>query len=182
MSSISDELYERFKTNLEAVNGNCLRCSSADLGKTIADTFGAAGIPDACVFESPELKEAGVVDAMKAAGMTVYTDHLRLNAETAKGGVSLGQAGIAELGTMMQFDDAADGRIVSTMCEYYIGVIKGDTVVDSYDDMFDKLSEMDPFPNFVGFVTGPSRTADIECVGTVGVHGPIQITVIIVDD
>ena len=48
--------------------------------------------------------------------------------------------------------------------------------------MFDILSEMKTIPNYVGFITGPSRTADIECVGTVGVHGPIEVTTIVVDD
>ena len=51
-----------------------------------------------------------------------------------------------------------------------------------YDDMFDILAELPELPNFVGFVTGPSRTADIECVSTVGVHGPLQMAVVIVDD
>ena len=48
--------------------------------------------------------------------------------------------------------------------------------------MFDILSEMQKLPNYVGFITGPSRTADIECVGTVGVHGPIEVSIIVVDD
>ena len=68
------------------------------------------------------------------------------------------------------------------MPDYYIGIVKGSTIVESYDDMFDKLSELKPFPKYVGFITGPSRTADIECVSTVGVHGPLQMSIVIVTD
>ena len=68
------------------------------------------------------------------------------------------------------------------MSEYYIGVVKGSTIVAEYDDMFDILCALPELPNYVGFVTGPSRTADIECVGTVGVHGPLQLMAIVVDD
>ena len=167
MKSITDDLYESFKKNLESVNGNCMRTPKAELGK---------------VFESPMLKEAGVVSSLQQNGITVHTDHIRLHAETDKGGLSEAQHGIAELGTIVQEQDDADGRMVATMSEYYIGVVKGSTIVPTYDDMFDILSGMKKIPNFVGFITGPSRTADIECVGTVGVHGPIEVSIVIVDD
>ena len=36
MNKITDELYERFKTNLEKVDGRCVRSSAEDLGKTLA--------------------------------------------------------------------------------------------------------------------------------------------------
>lgn len=75
-----------------------------------------------------------------------------------------------------------DGRIVATMSEYYIGIIKGSLIVPTYDDMFDILSAMPLLPNYIGFITGPSRTADIECVATVGVHGPIDVCIIVVED
>ena len=64
----------------------------------------------------------------------------------------------------------------------YIGVVKGSTIKAEYDDMWDALCELPELPNYVGFVTGPSRTADIECVGTVGVHGPLQLMAVVVDD
>lgn len=182
MSSITDDLYELFKKNLESVNGISKRVSKAGLGKAIAEVFKEHEISSTCVFESPLLKEAGVVSALTAAGIDVHTDHIRLHAETDKGGVSEAHHGIAELGTIVQEQDDADGRIVATMSEYYIGIVKGSTIVPTYDDMFDILSKMPQLPNYVGFITGPSRTADIECVGTVGVHGPINVCIIVVDD
>lgn len=182
MSSITDDLYELFKKNLESVNGISKRVPKAGLGKAVAEVFKEHDISSACVFESPLLKEAGVVSELAAAGIEVHTDHIRLHAETAKGGISEAQHGIAELGTVVQEQDDVDGRIVATMAEYYVGIVKGSAIVPTYDDMFDILSEMPQLPNYVGFITGPSRTADIECVGTVGVHGPIDLCIIVVDD
>jgi len=89
---------------------------------------------------------------------------------------------LANVLSRLQEQDNVDGRIVATMPEYYIGIVKGSTIVPNYDDMFDILSEMQKLPNYVGFITGPSRTADIECVGTVGVHGPIEVSIVVVDD
>ncbi len=182
MNKITDELYERFKTNLESVNGTCVRASKADLGKAVAGIFTEAGIPDACVVETPLMKEGGVIEALESAGIRVCTDHIRLNAETVKGGVSENQYGIADLGTLVQGRDVIDERIVATMSEYYIGIVKGSTIVPEYDDMFDLLSALPEIPGFVGFISGPSRTADIECVSTVGVHGPLRLAAVVVDD
>ena len=166
MSKMTDAIYDKFAKNLEAVNGGCVRTSKQGLGQAIAGVFREAGIQDACVKETPLLQEADVAGALRAAGMEVYTDHIRLHAEAARGGVSENQYGIAELGTLVQ------GH----------GVIKGSAIVEQYDDMFDLLSGLPELPNFIGFMTGPSRTADIECVTTVGVHGPIRLTAVVVDD
>lgn len=182
MSSITDDLYKSFKTNLESVNGNCIRTKKADIGKAIAALYKENGITSTCIFESPLLKEVGIAQELEASGITVHTDHIRLHAETDKGGISEVQHGIAELGTVVQEQGDADGRIVAIMPEYYVGIVRGSTIVPTYDDMFDILSDMKELPNYVGFITGPSRTADIECVGTVGVHGPIQVCIVVVDD
>ena len=145
--STTDALYERFKANLEAVNGECSLAAKADAAKVVADLFKEKGLKTTCVAETDFLKELGIVPALKDAGVEVFTDHIRLHAETAQGGISEAQYGIAD-----------------------------------YDAMFDKLCEMPEIPNFVGFVTGPSRTADIECVSTVGVHGPLRLYVVVVQD
>ena len=75
-----------------------------------------------------------------------------------------------------------DARIVATMAEDYVGIVKESTIGDDYDAMFDLLCGLPELPNLVGFITGPSRTADIECVSTVGVHGPLRHNIVVVQD
>ena len=58
MSNITDALYSAFQKNLEAVNGSCVRVSKAGLGKAVADIFQGAGVRDACLAETPLLREA----------------------------------------------------------------------------------------------------------------------------
>ena len=174
--------FESFKKNLESVSDECYHATKADAPGVIAGLYKEAGITTACVFESPLIREIGLVDALKDAGVEVHTDHIRKYAETDKGGISEAQSGIAELGTLIQMQTDVDGRIVATMSEYYIGILKESAILDTYDDAFDMLDKLDPYPNFVGFITGPSRTADIECVGTVGVHGPLRMAAVIIED
>ena len=174
--STTDALYERFKANLEAVNGECSLAAKADAGKVVADLFQAKGIKTACVAETDFLREIGIVPALREAGVEVFTDHIRLHAETAQGGI------VADLGSILQVGDEIDARIVATMSADYFGILKESTIVDDYDAMFDVICALPEMPNFVGFVTGPSRTADIECVSTVGVHGPLRLSIVIIQD
>ena len=180
--STTDALYERFKANLEAVNGECSLAAKADAGKVVADLFQAKGIKTACVAETDFLREIGIVPALRVAGIEVFTDHIRLHAETAQGGISEAQYGVADLGSILQVGDEIDARIVATMSADYFGILKESTIVDDYDAMFDVICALPEMPNFVGFVTGPSRTADIECVSTVGVHGPLRLSIVIIQD
>lgn len=110
------------------------------------------------------------------------TDHFRKNAPDDKGGVTEADYGIANLGSIVQMKDDIDCRIVETVSDVYVGIVKLSKIVDTFDDMIDIMAETKPFPKFAGIITGPSRTADIECVGTVGVHGPRQYSVIVVED
>jgi L-lactate dehydrogenase complex protein LldG len=180
--STTDALYERFKANLEAVNGECSLAAKADAGKVVADLFQAKGIKTACVAETDFLREIGIVPALREAGVEVFTDHIRLHAETAQGGISEAQYGVADLGSILQVGDEIDARIVATMSADYFGILKESTIVDDYDAMFDVICALPEMPNFVGFITGPSRTADIECVSTVGVHGPLRLSIVIIQD
>ena len=180
--STTDALYERFKANLEAVNGECSLAAKADAGKVVADLFQAKGIKTACVAETDFLREIGIFPALREAGVEVFTDHIRLHAETAQGGISEAQYGVADLGSILQVGDEIDARIVATMSADYFGILKESTIVDDYDAMFDVICALPEMPNFVGFVTGPSRTADIECVSTVGVHGPLRLSIVIIQD
>ena len=69
MNKITDELYERFKKNLESVNGTCVRTSKENLGKAVVGIFTEAGIPDTCIVETPLLKEGGVIMHWKKQGL-----------------------------------------------------------------------------------------------------------------
>lgn len=182
MEAISEKRYDKFKTALESVSGSCIKVGQEDLAKTIVQLFDGLDVKDTCLVETDLFKELGVAEYLREKDIEVYTDHIRLHAETAIGGITEVQHGIAELGSVSQESDEVDARIVATMPEYYIGVIKLSNIMDTYDDMFDYISELDPIPNYFGLITGPSRTADIECVSTVGVHGPLKVTIIVLED
>ena len=178
----ADELYQSFQEKLSALTGKCCHVNKADLVPTLKKVFEEKEASSASIFETPFIKELGIVKGLTDAGITVHTDHIRKYAETDPVGITEVQYGLADLGTVVQLQQDVDGRIASTLVPHHIALLRRSTLLESLDTIIDKLSEMPEIPNFVGFVTGPSRTADIECVGTVGVHGPLTMMCIVIDD
>lgn len=182
MSLITDELYERFKASLEAVAGKCYRVPKAGLGKQVVECLKEYNVDETCLALTPLLEEAGVEAALKEGGITTYTDHIRLHQETAKGGVCEVQYCLGDLGSIIQTGTDVDRRITACLSELHICICKGSNVLPEWKNLFDEIEKLPEHPNFIGIVTGPSRTSDIEMVSVVGVHGPLNLTTIIVDD
>jgi L-lactate dehydrogenase complex protein LldG len=61
-------------------------------------------------------------------------------------------------------------------------VVRGDQVVASYEDCWDQLRGRCGLPRAVNFITGPSRTGDIEQRIELGAHGPRRLHIVVVDD
>jgi L-lactate dehydrogenase complex protein LldG len=55
-------------------------------------------------------------------------------------------------------------------------------VVAAYEDGWDRLREGGGMPRAINFITGPSRTGDIEQRIELGAHGPRRLHIILVDD
>ena len=111
------ELYETFQKGLTSVAGECYLAKKADLGAALVKVFQEKDTQDVAIVETALLKEAGVVDALKGAGIKVDTDHIRKNAPDDKGGVTEADYGIANLGSLVQMKDNIDNRIVETVAD-----------------------------------------------------------------
>jgi len=90
---------------------------------------------------------------------------------------------IAETGTVVLDSCNENKRLATCLAEKLLAVIPLSKLVSSLNDVADFIEErtMD-VGGYVAFITGASRTADIERVLTVGVHGPKEMTVYILND
>lgn len=90
---------------------------------------------------------------------------------------------IAETGTCVLSSENEDVRIASMLCEYHVAIMyASDIVANSYEaeERLNSLMQGDK-PHYTAFISGPSRTADIERVLALGAHGPLELHLIIVD-
>ncbi|MRT92592.1 lactate utilization protein [Ancylomarina sp. 16SWW S1-10-2] len=90
---------------------------------------------------------------------------------------------IAETGTVVIDSLNENKRLATCLAEKLFVVMPKSKLVSRLNDVADFIEERtSDMGGYVAFITGASRTADIERVLTVGVHGPKEMTVIILND
>jgi L-lactate dehydrogenase complex protein LldG len=90
-------------------------------------------------------------------------------------------AAVAETGTLMLTSGEATPTTLNFLPDTHIVVLRAAQVVASYEDGWDRLRASGPLPRTVNFITGPSRTGDIEQKIELGAHGPRRLHVILVE-
>ena len=91
-------------------------------------------------------------------------------------------AAIAETGTLMLISGAATPTTLNFLPDTHIVLVHADQVVAAYEDGWDRLRSAGAMPRVVNFITGPSRTGDIEQRIELGAHGPRRLHIILIND
>jgi L-lactate dehydrogenase complex protein LldG len=94
-------------------------------------------------------------------------------------------AAIAETGTLMLVSGPQTPTTLNFLPETHIVLVHADQVVATYEDGWDRVRaiEMPPgLPRAVNFITGPSRTADIEQHIELGAHGPRRLHIVLIEN
>lgn len=122
----------------------------------------------------------GLIDALKADGIELVQSDLRQGAVAAVG-VTGANFAFAATGTVVLESTAEDIRLASTLPEHHVvlldpaKILADDMAAVPYLRTFHQNSPC----NYLAYITGPSRTADIERVLTIGVHGPKQLHILL---
>lgn len=100
-------------------------------------------------------------------------------AARAKIGISEMDWALADTGTLVQGATSVEQRLASTLPEIHVAIIGTERILPDMATLLSKISPRDTA--YLTFITGPSRTADIERVLTIGVHGPERLIILLVD-
>ena len=90
-------------------------------------------------------------------------------------------AGIAETGSLMMLSGPDTPTTLNYLPDNHIVVLRAEQVMGTYEEGWILLRSAGAMPRNVNFVTGPSRTADIEQKTQLGAHGPRRLHIVIVD-
>jgi L-lactate dehydrogenase complex protein LldG len=107
-------------------------------------------------------------------------DVTRERAADSKVGISQLDWAMANTGSLIQDAAPVDRRLVSTLPNIHIAIVETNRLLPDMPAVFSKIRPEQT--NYISFITGPSRTADIERVLTIGVHGPEKLIIVFVDD
>ena len=138
------------------------------------------------IMAAPNLDESGfaalgkVCDAAK--GITLVREGLR----QYPGGIDLGVTqmnfGIAETGTLVLNSNCEETRLATMLSEIHVAILMTSKIRPTALGMADELKTLaGKTGDYLAFITGASRTADIERVLAIGVHGPLELVIILVE-
>jgi L-lactate dehydrogenase complex protein LldG len=172
------ERVKRFQAALEAVGAKVKRVKSwKALPEAVAAALREHNLPsrvrmgDDAAFASFEAGEH-LVEVLK--GPADREDAVSL---------SHAFAGASESGTLMLVSGKDNPSTLNFLPEAHFAAISADDVMGSYEECWSKLRAAygkDVMPRTVNWVSGPSRTADIQQTLVQGAHGPRQLVVFIV--
>jgi len=95
-------------------------------------------------------------------------------------GISEMSYALADTGSLVADQTSINARLVSTLPAIHIALIGTGRILEDKTAVFRKIRPENS--SYIAFITGPSRTADIERVLTIGVHGPKRLVIVFVDE
>lgn len=179
------QLLDEFREKAEPLGVTVLRVASGEAAaQAIADW--AHSLEADCVIVASEVTQRmpDIGTALTSAGLRVRTSASPEETRDAPLGLSMGRLAVAETGSVLLSELSLEDRAVSMLTLAHATICPTAALVASLDSAAPLIRQLSLAQGggFLTLVTGPSRTADIERVLTVGVQGPGKVTTIFVDD
>jgi Uncharacterized conserved protein len=205
---VEDDLALRFAAEVDEVGGQSylvhdIEGVQAALNRLVEE----AGAKGALTWQHELLDRIGLADFLKARGIARHDyaslvslphDQQRQIMLGCDIGITSCDCAIAETGTLMMCSRPGQERVGSLLPPYYVTIVERQQIVADLFDGFAQLQMPDvggqrsgrvtndqgpttnDLPSNVTFITGPSKTGDIELQLTTGVHGPGRWRVIVI--
>lgn len=109
--------------------------------------------------------------------------HFEVTRELAKGakvGITQLNWGLAETGSMAQDSSDVAQRLASALAWIHVAILPTNKIIADIPALMSKMHPKND--KYITLITGASKTADIERVLAVGVHGPERLVIVCVDD
>jgi L-lactate dehydrogenase complex protein LldG len=134
-------------------------------------------IPDTALSKKHDLK-----NLMTHAGIDVFAGKFRDAGHMPNAGITFCNFAMADTGTVVLESTDEEVRLATTLPDIHF------VIVDPEKILQDNLAAVQPMtamhigsePCFMAYITGPSRTADIERVLTIGCHGPRELHILVI--
>lgn len=173
----------RFENELTAVQGELIRCHSMDeAGRKLVELIDGSQWPSIAAVDGPLCKQ--VLTKLDRARIACAGDTMQPAAlAELPAGVIEAQCLLADTGSCLVVNRTATERLMCYLPETCIVVATLDMLREhlpaAWPEVAGKLADPD-FRGELVIVTGPSRTADIEKILILGVHGPKRLVVLLV--
>jgi L-lactate dehydrogenase complex protein LldG len=164
---VARPLGDQFTDELTALGGRVMRVKEKDLPGKLEEFLASRGVDRVYVDEVG----AGFVPQ----GLIVHQPdpHIRV-------GVTGALMGIADTGSLVLVGGPGSPLTASLLPEVHVAILKTSALVPSLPNALNRTEVREAAAGVI--ISGPSRTADIEMTLTIGVHGPGELIVFLIDD
>jgi L-lactate dehydrogenase complex protein LldG len=181
---LQSNLKTQFAGELKNVNTNVIEAGGEnEIRTSLLGLIKEKELRSFAIWESQFLKEINLKQELKDAGLKLITAKNKDRISKADIGITEVDYAIADTGTLVLIADKNQPRSVSLLPPIHLAIVRPENLVRNINDLFiiikSKLEASEDITSCMTFVTGPSRTADIELSLTLGVHGPKELYVLI---
>jgi L-lactate dehydrogenase complex protein LldG len=174
-----DSETERFLNEVKKLSGISQKLTSFDIDSFLKTLVAEQNIRKATVWNTPYLQQLQITNYLTSHGVELVSPN------ASKHDMALCDLGITEAdyllpetGTLILYSSAEKPRAVSLLPRVHLAIVRPEMLRPDMHQVFAEAKEK----NYLVFITGPSRTADIELTVTLGVHGPKNLYVWMVDN
>lgn len=172
---------ELFQKNAEALKARFISCASLsealDCLAGLAAGWKSVGMHRASLLEpfATRLQDAGV--------RILYTDggYAMDDLEATDAGVTTCECLVAQTGSVLVTSASSGGRALSVLPPHHVVLARREQLLPDLTAAFELTHARfgSNFPSMLSFITGPSRTGDIERILVLGAHGPKELTILL---
>ncbi len=166
----------------------------------VVSLAGRLGVTSAARSDQPVFDVVPVDAALAGAGTICWPaiyervdDRETVRRRLAESGMGITGAdyAIAETGSVIVLPRKGLSRLVSVVPPVHVAIVRPQDILGTLDDLFalrrlefhrGRASGDGDMGSYLNFITGPSRTADIEQTIVVGVHGPREVHMVLLDE
>lgn len=168
----------RFLDEIKKLSGVGQKLSPSDIDTKLKTLIAEQNIRKATVWETPHLRQLGITEILNLLGVELISPNASKH-EMALCDLGITEADylLPETGTLVLKSSTEKPRAVSLLPRVHLAIVRPEMLRADMHQVFAEAKGS----NYLVFITGPSRTADIELTVTLGVHGPKNLYVWMVD-
>lgn len=166
--SIDSEI-ETFLSEIKKLSGTGQRLSRSEIDSTLKTLIEEQNIRRATVWKTPHLRQLGISEILNSLGVKLISPNASKH-EMAGCDLGITEADflLPETGTLVLRSSVEKPRAVSLLPRIHLAIVRPEMLRADMHEVFVEAKDH----HYLVFITGPSRTADIELTVTLGVHGP----------
>lgn len=181
---LEDDRIAVFSKLSEALKTEFCVCDSIESAARQISTLAEAGGWKAIASHAGSLTDPLVAHLPNSlARLTVDAGYDKSRMEQCDAGITECECLVAQTGSVCVTTHSSGGRALSVLPPHHIVIASRAQLLPDLTAAYELLAQKyanSGYPSFIGFITGPSRTGDIERILVLGAHGPKRLTVLLV--